>query len=286
MSEEYTRASKAAKVFDNVTVIDSEYISSAMGIMVLIAYRMAQQNHTVERIIEELEAVKRRIHCSFIGEDPEFMMRRGFISHAVCSIIKNLALKPSIKVRNNKFGLYKFFTGNKRECFEKYINTELSPSISPELDVIFVTYADLKEKDLVWIEEQIKKKYDFANIILQKACAASSLNCGPGTFGIAFLENGEQIYNLGILLPKEKIINDEEYDYFEEPDSRLYDEDNDFVSEERVENNQVTDSKWRENLVGIDVEEGLRNSGSEESFKTVLRIFYDSILSKQAEIEG
>ncbi len=288
MSEEYTRACKAASVFDNVTVVDSECISSAMGLMVLIAYRMAQQNHPVEKIVEELEAVKKRIHCSFIVSDPEFMMRQGFINHAVYSIIKNLALKPSLKVRNNKFGLYKLFTGDKRECFEKYLNTIFPPGISPDLDVVFVTYADLKEKDLVWIEEQIRKKYDFANIILQKACAAASLNCGPGTFGVAFIDKGEQFYNLGILLPKVKIISDEEYDYLED-EQEFYPESDNYVSEvnkESEESAQETGAKWYEGILGIDVDEGLRNSGSEDSFRTVLGIFYDSITAKVAEIEG
>ena len=258
MSDEYLRACKAAKVFDNVTVVDSGCISSSMGLMVLIAYRMAQQNHPVEKIVEELEAVKNRIHCSFIVSDPEFMMRQGFMSHAVYSIIKNLALKPSLKVRNNKFRLYKMFTGDKRECFEKYINTVFPPGIAPDLDVVFVTYADLKEKDLVWIEEQIRKKYDFANIILQKACAASSLNCGPGTFGVTFIYKDEQFYNLGILLPKEKIISDEEYDYLEEDDQEFYPEYNNWageVNEESEESEQKTGAKWYEGISGIDVEE-------------------------------
>ncbi len=285
MSEEYLRAVKAASVFDNVTVIDSEYISSAMGLMVLIAYRMAQQNLPVEKIIEELEAVKKHIHCSFIVSDPEFMMRQGFMSHAIYSIIKNLALKPSLMVRNNKFGLYKMFNGDKREYYEKYINSVFASGISPDLDVIFVTYADLKEKDLVRIEEQIKKKYDFANIIFQKACAASSLNCGPGTFGMAFIDKGEQAYNLGLLLPKEQIISDEEYDSLEEYDQEYYTENDSWSSVVNEEKEQKTDAAWLENIPGIDVEEGLKNSGSEDSFKKVLKIFYDSIPSKQAELE-
>ncbi len=285
MSEEYLRAGKAARVFDNVTVIDSECISSAIGFMVLIAYKMAQQNQSVEKIVEELENVKKHIHCSFIVSDPEFMMKQGFISHAVYSVIKNLALKPSLTVRNNKFGLYKMFAGDKRECYEKYINTIFPPGISPDLDLAFVTYADLKEKDLVRIEELIKKKYNFTNIIFQKAGAASSLNCGPGTFGLAFIDKGEQPYNLGLLLPKEQIINDEEYDGLKENDQEYYFENDSWLSEENEEIEQNRDDTWYKDIPGIDVEEGLKNSGSDDSYKTVLRIFYDSIPGKSAELE-
>ncbi|WP_081795588.1 DegV family protein [Butyrivibrio sp. MC2021] len=289
MSKEYHRAGKAASVFDNVTVVDSESISSAMGLMVLIAYRMAQQNLSVEKIVEELENIKKHIHCSFIVPEPEFMMRQGFMSYAVYSIIKNLALKPSIIVRNNKFRLYKMFTGGKRECYEKYINTVFTPGISPDLDVLFVTYADLKEKDLVRVEEQIKKKYNFANIIFQKACAAASLNCGPGTIGMAFINKGEQRYNLGLLLPKEQIILDEEDDITEESNQEDYQdnyhENSSFSSVLNEESKQESGLGWYENISGIDVEEGLKNSGSQDSFKTVLKIFYDSISAKQAELQ-
>ena len=43
---------------------------------------------------------------------------------------------------------------------------------------------------------------------------------------------------------------------------------------------------WYEGIPGIDPEKAIKNSGSEDGFKAVLQIFYDSIDSKSSEIEG
>ena len=65
-SEEYERALRASKSFGNVSVINSESLSSAYGMLVLIAWRLASQNLPVDRIVAELEEAKKRLHCSFV----------------------------------------------------------------------------------------------------------------------------------------------------------------------------------------------------------------------------
>lgn len=55
ISKDYVLASEAARAFDNVTVINSECLSSATGILVLIAYKLTQQNSTVSEIVSELD---------------------------------------------------------------------------------------------------------------------------------------------------------------------------------------------------------------------------------------
>ena len=66
MSDEYNRASQAAKSFGNVSVVDADCLSSAAGMLVLLAYQMAQQNIAVADILSELESAKKRINCGFI----------------------------------------------------------------------------------------------------------------------------------------------------------------------------------------------------------------------------
>ena len=80
MSDDYKIATEAAKSFDNVTVINSESISSATGLLVLIANKLVQQNTPIEDIVAELEAVKSRLRCSFIIDTTEYMARKGLVN--------------------------------------------------------------------------------------------------------------------------------------------------------------------------------------------------------------
>lgn len=46
------------------------------------------------------------------------------------------------------------------------------------------------------------------------------------------------------------------------------------------------ESKWYEHIQGIDAEAGIKNSGSEDLFRSLLEMFYDSIQDKFEELEG
>ena len=271
MSEEYKRPQEAAKSFENVTVICSEFLSSSAGLLVLCAGQMAARNEPVDTILTELERIKKTIHCSFVIAVTDYMQRGGFISEKVNMFLKAMNIRPSLRVKNDVFSVDKIFMGSKRRCYEKYIKHALPKTARPDLGVIFVTYVDLPEDEIEWIEKKIKKRFDFQHIIFQKASAAISLNCGPGTFGLLYMDWGFRSYNLGALFhEKEEIIDDlEDFNANVEPFE---------MTEKKVE--------WYDELDGIDGETAIKNSGSEESFRTVLEIFYESIKSKSAEIEN
>ncbi|MCR5402695.1 MAG: DegV family EDD domain-containing protein [Butyrivibrio sp.] len=296
MSKEYERACEAAKVFENVTVVNSTLATSAMGIMVLIAIRMAQLNYSVERVVSELDRISRNLRCGFIVGNPEFMMRKHLISGVTYRIASTLGFRPAFVLRQDSFHLDRLFLGDRRKAYESYIRHLLPASMQPDLGVIFVTYVDIKEADLLWIEDRIKERFPFKNIIFQKASAAISLNCGPGTFGLFFLMQEEPGINLSLMLPKD--MGDEYGDIDEEDsyntDSGTYYGENDTKAPGSGDAGDRDDAageragkelKWYDRLEGIDAEVAIRNSGSEDSFEAVLKIFYNSIQTYSDDIK-
>ncbi len=321
MSEEYNHACEAAKNFDNVDVISSGVLSTSTGILVMIAKRLAERNMPVDKIIEELENVKKKIHCSFILESTEFMSRRGFVGRRTHKIMTTMNLRPSLAVKNNKFGVDKILAGNVKHCYEYYIKHALPRSARPDLDLLFVTYCDVSEEYLNWIEEEVRERYPFKHIVFQKASASISANCGPGTFGLLFIEKGKENYELGKMVPEELLS-----DYAEEnfDDEEEEEDENGYgtspysaqiqrfektggsaenagtvtnnepsgqgieaiIPEKAVEVSAVTEKKWYDDIPGIDSGAGIRYSGSEEAFRSVIDIFYNSIDQKYAEIQG
>ena len=276
ISEEYNRATKAAKTFENVTVVNSSHVSSATGLLVMIAGKLAKQNMPPEKIVAELEEAKKLIHCSFVIKDTEVMARRGHISSLVNGILSTLWLRPVLITKNDTFTVGRFLFGNQRKCYEKYIRYALPKKVRPNKEIVFVTCVGMEEKDMVWIEEMIKNRVPFEHIILKKASAGIATNCGSGTFGILYLDESDRNYNLVSILrrnePLPEVIEEEHAAHEEVPVP--------------TETPQPTTKEWYEEIPMLDAAIGMKNSGSKEAFLSVLKIYYDSYEIKANELEG
>ena len=308
MSDDYKLACEAAKAFDNVTVINSGCLSSATGILVLIAYKLVQQNIPVQDIISELEEVKKRLRCSFIIDKTSYMAKKGLISNPVDRIARTLNLHPSLKVMNDKTGVAGVMVGNVKRAYRRYISSAFPVDIIPDPEVVFITYVDMPMETLLWVKEEISKYAYFEHVVFQQASAAISSNSGPGTFGILYFIKSNKSYNIGSYIEdsihegsNEEIDGEDEIrsrsnsldrGKDEKPDEDISEDkqedlskktDNDLTADEAIKEKS---SVWYENIEGIDGQTAIKNSGSEEAFKMVLKIFYESIDSKNSEIEG
>ncbi len=285
-SIEYKTVTKAAALFENVTVINSELFSSATGILAMIAGKLAKQNLPVDRIISELEEAKKLIHCSFVIRDTGTMARRGQISSMANSIMKSLWIRPVLSLKNDKLGLGKILLGDSRKCYEKYIKHTLSMKVKPNTDLAFITSVGMSEEDLTWITEMVKERVPFKNIIYKKASAGIASNCGAGTFGILYMDKSERDYKLDTLLYDSIDSGYVEPEEVEEDDEDLVEED--VIEEESDEATEQSDTakEWYEEIEEIDSSAGIKNSGSKDSYMSVLKIYHDSYYIKSEEIQG
>ena len=269
MSQDYKLSSEAARSFDNVTVVNSEAISSATGILILIAIKLAQMNASVEEIVDELEEVKKRLRCSFIIGDTQAFARRGFIRPEFDQVVKSLGLHPCIVVKDDRVKIGGIWPGSIRQVYRKYINKAFPVNVVPDPEVVFVTYVNVPVETLRWIKEEISKKAHFDNIVFKQASAAISSNCGSGTFGILYFAKSDKSYNLNTFFNDNmRMFSDDQEDY------------------ETWDEEEVKEPlKWYETLEGIDSDTAIKNNGSEEGFKRILKFFYDTIDSKAEELD-
>lgn len=303
MSEDYKIASEAAKAFDNVTVINSECISSATGILVLIAQKLMQQGLPVQDIVSELEEIKHRLRCSFIINTTNYMAKKGLFSKRLNKIAGSLNLHPALRIKEDKAGVGGIWLGSTKSAYRSYIKRALPPDVIPDPDLVFVTYVDIPSDTLAWIKEEIKKTAYFEHVIFKQASAAISSNCGPGSFGILYFLKSNKSYNIASFIDEEAM--DEESDQEDEdsindvednaeniteditediPETELYEGSGD--NDDPVEEEPPVKDEWLGRITCLDTESALQNSGSEDALKTVLKIFYDSIPDKHAELEN
>ncbi len=274
-SVELSVVSEAVKNFDNVTVVNSGTITSATGILALIAGQMAARNESVKHIVNELEIVKKQLQCGFVISNTDYMTRRGLIPTGVNRFFKMFSLHPVLRVKNEKLGVGRILIGTREKCFKKYINSTLSLNSHPDTELVFVTYTGLEEDQLQWIKEEVEKRVKFKHMVFQKASAGITSNCGPGVFGLIFMSKGEKSYQFGTLFEREEVMENAPVSGETETDSDETDSDE-----------TDSDKKWYECIPDIDAVQGLKNSGSEESFLMVLQIYQESGRERDEELTG
>lgn len=284
MSKDYERACEAAKSFENVTVINSELLSSCLGVLALAGYKLSQLNMSAEKITEELEIMKKHMNTSFFMGDTEYMSQKGYFSKRLSRVAKSLEFHPVVKFKNNSYKINGIWMGSQRHCWGSYLKKMLPKTNKYSQDILFVTYGMIPEEDLSWIEEQIRKRTKFDKIIFQQASATIISNCGPGTFGILFLDKDTRTYNIASLMEEENLY------YIDEEESN--EEIKETIKEETKEIDDIDEAivervkeKYKD-VQGLDFRKAIKNSGSEEAFETVLKIFYDSLEDKKNEIDG
>ncbi len=288
LNSEYERARTAARAYGNVRVFDTELGSAGIGLLVLIAYRMSTQGKSPDKIIEELSEIKNRIRCTFLSEGTYFTQRRDFMDKSIYNFMNILNIRPVIKLKGKRFRIERIFFGERDRCFAKYIDHVLMKLPRPDPELLMLVYVDLSEDELVALEEHIRKRINFKNIIFQRASSVLALSCGSDSFGLIYMTRGVQEYNLNSMLAES---GETDYPEAEETYEGVDTYAEDTAAEDATESideepESLSGTAWYDNIEGIDGAVALRNSGSEDAFKTVLKIFYDSIDVKSAELEG
>ncbi|MCR5279909.1 MAG: DegV family EDD domain-containing protein [Lachnospiraceae bacterium] len=277
LNSEYDRARAAAKAYGNVHVFDSGVNSAGVGLLVLLAHKMSIQGKTPERIIDELKILRDKIRCSFITDGSYFSQKSDFLDLSIYNYMQILNIRPIIDLKNGRYKMGRVAIGEQKECIDRYIDYALPRLSKPDTDVLIVIYVDSTEEELNRIETRIRKRINFKKIIFQKSSGVMAMNCGSGSIGLICLSKGDVDYNLSSMLMTKE-------DYVEASENIEPVEDEGPAVVPLVP--PAKELKWYEGIEGIDPEVAMKNSGSEDAFKTVLKIFYSSIDVKSDEIDS
>ncbi len=192
LSGAYPNASQAAGSFDNVTILDSGHISSGHGLVVLYAAMLAEEGKTVPEICMALEAYRERVFSNFLVPGTATLHRCGKVSGAVHRLCTVLNLHPVLAMSKNKLGLWRIETGNMHQATMQYVKKLFRHSAQIDSRLLFVTYAGCSVSQIDEILAVVERYIKFDKIVLQKASATVSSNCGIGTFGLMFVKKEKQ----------------------------------------------------------------------------------------------
>ena len=272
ISSEYERACEAARSYDNVAVIDSQTCTTAVGFLMLIAQKMALRGETFEKITEEIEKAKKKIRCAFVLDSIYFFRKRGPINDGIAAFLRALGVRAIIRYKDG-FTAEKYAVGGFDRYCKKFID-HIFPAFSlPDRDIAVVVYARLSDEQKEKIESYIRKKHAFERIVFQRTSAILPIHMGTDAFAITYFEKGQYSYDIG------KMFDEEHTQADLSSDSQRNEEP---VNDE----NSASEGRWYMNIPGLDPEVGLRNSGSENVYRSVVDSFHESIESTCERIKS
>jgi DegV family protein with EDD domain len=174
--------------YHKIWVINSQNLSTGIGLQVLRAAEYARQDIPVEQIVYEIESMRGMVCSSFVVDTLTYLQRGGRCS-AVTALLGNaLKLKPMISVANGKMGVAKKYRGKQQAVVRNYAK-ELEPQLlQADPGRVFITHSGIDPVIEQEAYEYLKSLDYFKEIHITRAGGVISSHCGPNTLGILFYE--------------------------------------------------------------------------------------------------
>lgn len=192
MSTELQNAALAAAepVFDGRTIrcVDSQNLSSGIGLLVLEAACRARQGMDANQIAVEIEALRGKVSASFVLDTLTYLHRGGRCSGLQALGAAILNIKPQISVIDGAMAPTDKFRGNISRVALRYVDKMLTDIDRIDPKHVFVTHASFPDEALRACLENVEGRGYFQNIYAPSAGSVISSHCGPKTMGILFIE--------------------------------------------------------------------------------------------------
>ena len=189
ISASCSQAMNAAKIMDNVYVVDSRSLSTGIALEVIYAAKLAKKGLQPEEIVKKVSARIPYVQASFVIQTLEYLHKGGRCSGLLRFGAAILRIKPQIIVSDGKMAPAKKYIGRKSQVIEAYCRDTLEQFSNPDLSVAFVTHT-LATPEMVAVAIEALRKRGFKTIYETKAGATITSHCGPQTLGILFINDG------------------------------------------------------------------------------------------------
>ena len=176
--------------YTDMYVIDSQNLSTGIGLQVLRAAELAGQGLPAREIAAQIERERGRVRASFVVERLDYLAMGGRCSAVVALLGGKLKLKPRIEVTDGKMQAGKKYRGNQDKVILKYVQDMEDQLRRAEPHRVFITHSGCEEAVLRSVEEYLKGLHHFEEILITRAGGVISSHCGPGTLGVLFYEGG------------------------------------------------------------------------------------------------
>lgn len=182
-------AAEELETEDCITVIDSANLSTGIGLLVIEAAIMAQNNHTVEEIVSAIEALKPNVRASFVVDTLTYLYRGGRCNAVSAMAGGVLKLHPKIVVENGAMNASKKYRGKINSAIMTYVKDMEDDLKAARPDRVFITHSGCDRTIVEEVHSYLENLGVFSEILETRAGGVISSHCGPGTLGVLFIQS-------------------------------------------------------------------------------------------------
>ncbi|MBQ8027560.1 MAG: DegV family protein [Clostridia bacterium] len=188
VSSSHRNAVIAAEDFDNVYVVDSKLLTTAMSILIVKAAHMAESGMSAQDIAKELEELREKVDISFVLDNLEFLAKGGRCSAVTALGANILGIRPSLEMRDGKLGVCKKYRGKIDKVQLQYLNERIEAMGDVDDEIAFLTYSPMDETQLAELKKATEACGKFKEVVVVQAGCTITAHCGPNCVGIIALK--------------------------------------------------------------------------------------------------
>jgi len=183
-------AKAVAARMENVYVIDSQSLSSGIGLIAIYASKLVKKGYAPEEIVKKCEERVPHVQASFVLARLDYLYKGGRCSALQLFGSNILKLRIQILVKDGKMKPAGKYRGNMDNCIKNYVIDTLNTYDNPDLSEVFITSTTATDEQNEMVRE-ILKEHGFRHIMATNAGGTITSHCGENTLGILFINDGE-----------------------------------------------------------------------------------------------
>lgn len=181
-------AAEEIEAEDKISVIDSQNLSTGIGLLVCKAGDFIKEGMNRSEIVDKINALRPKVRASFVVDTLTYLHRGGRCSGVAAFAGSALKLHPRIEVVDGNMQPGKKYRG-------KYSSVVLSYAKDMEEDMkkadptrVFITFPGVNEQTLNAVRSYLEELNIFDEICITTAGGTVASHCGYGTLGVLFID--------------------------------------------------------------------------------------------------
>ncbi|MBQ6173705.1 MAG: DegV family protein [Clostridia bacterium] len=181
-------AAKDLHAEDRIHVIDSQNLSTGIGLLILRAADLLAEGKTAAETVQAVEALRNKVRSSFVIDTMTYLHRGGRCSGLVALMGNALRIHPKIVVDGGKMRPDSKYRGSMKRVLSRYTEDLIPAMQHADKARVFVTHSTCEPELVEGVIADVKALHHFDEILETTAGSVVSSHCGPATLGILFVD--------------------------------------------------------------------------------------------------
>jgi len=172
--------------YENLYVIDSQNVSTGIGVQLLYAAELIATGMDADEIVDLVKIRRNKVNSSFVVDTLTYLAKGGRCNSATALFGNAFKIKPQINVERGSMDVTRNFHGKQEVVIMKYVE-ELTPALlAADSSCIFITHSFEDSSIVKNIEAYLSTLHYFEKIYITHVGGVISSHCGPNTLGLLF----------------------------------------------------------------------------------------------------